>query len=161
MIASNERDVQGSLRLHQLVARLLPRRRSRRACVRAYVHLCMCLCMYVHVCMCVCVQTCTYIYMCICVCICVSIRLYICVCVCVCGHVYMYIYACVCVFVHLCVCTRVYVYVYASPFSAGCKGVATTVTAAHHSMYRHLYDSMHTAQKPQNWLKFVKLDKRK
>jgi len=32
--------------------------------------------------------------------------------------------------------------------SAGCKGMETTVTAAHHSIWRHLYDSMHAAQKP-------------
>ena len=25
----------------------------------------------------------------------------------------------------------------------GCEGMATTVTAAHHSIWRHLYDSMH------------------
>jgi len=30
--------VQNFLHLHQLLAQLLPRRRSRRACVRAYVH---------------------------------------------------------------------------------------------------------------------------
>ena len=43
--------------------------------------------------------------------------------------------------------------------SAGCEGVATTVTAAHHSIWRHLYDSMHAAQKPKRKLKFVMLDK--
>ena len=37
--------------------------------------------------------------------------------------------------------------------------MATTVTAAHHSIWRHLYDSMHAAQKPKNQLKFVMLDK--
>ena len=42
--------------------------------------------------------------------------------------------------------------------SASCKGMATTVTAAHHSIWRHLYDSMHAAQKPSK-LKFVTLDK--
>jgi len=42
---------------------------------------------------------------------------------------------------------------------AGCKGVATTVTAAHHSIWRHLDDSMHAAQKPKSKLKFVTLDK--
>ena len=30
--------------------------------------------------------------------------------------------------------------------SAGCEGMATTVTATHHSIWRHLYDSMHAAQ---------------
>jgi len=43
--------------------------------------------------------------------------------------------------------------------SVGCEGMATTVTAAHHSIWRHLYDSMHTAQKPKSKLKFVTLDK--
>ena len=43
--------------------------------------------------------------------------------------------------------------------SAGCEGMATTVTAAHHSIWRHLYDNMHAAQKPKSKLKFVKLDK--
>jgi len=37
--------------------------------------------------------------------------------------------------------------------------MAMTITAAHHSIYRHLYDSMHAAQKPKNKLKFVTLDK--
>jgi len=43
--------------------------------------------------------------------------------------------------------------------SAGCEGMATTVTAAHHSIWRHLYDSMHAVQKPKSKLKFVSLDK--
>ena len=43
--------------------------------------------------------------------------------------------------------------------SAGCEEMAMTITAAHHSIYRHLYDSMHAAQKPKNNLKFVTLDK--
>jgi len=43
--------------------------------------------------------------------------------------------------------------------SAGCEGMATTVTAAHHSIWRHLHDSMHAAQKPKSKLKFVMLDK--
>ena len=43
--------------------------------------------------------------------------------------------------------------------SAGCEGMATTVTAAHHSIYRHMYDSMHAASKPKSKLKFVTLDK--
>ena len=37
--------------------------------------------------------------------------------------------------------------------------MATTVTAAHHSIWRHLYDSMYAAQKPKSKLKFVTLDK--
>ena len=43
--------------------------------------------------------------------------------------------------------------------STGCEGMAMTVTAAHHSIWRHLYDSMHAAQKPKSKLKFVTLDK--
>ena len=43
--------------------------------------------------------------------------------------------------------------------SAGCEGMATTITAAHHSIWRHLYDSMHAAQKLKSKLKFVTLDK--
>jgi len=43
--------------------------------------------------------------------------------------------------------------------SAGCEGVATTVTAANHSIWRHMYDTMHAAQKPKSKLKFVTLDK--
>jgi len=43
--------------------------------------------------------------------------------------------------------------------SEGCKGMATTVKAAYHSIWRHLYDSMHAAQKPKSKLKFVTLDK--
>jgi len=37
--------------------------------------------------------------------------------------------------------------------------MATTVTAAHQFIWRHLYDSMHAAQKPKSKLKFVTLDK--
>jgi len=37
--------------------------------------------------------------------------------------------------------------------------MAITLTAAHHSIWRHLYDSMHAAQKPKSKLKFVTLDK--
>ena len=43
--------------------------------------------------------------------------------------------------------------------SAGCEGMSTTVTASHHSIWRHLYDSMHDAHKPKSKLKFVTLDK--
>ena len=43
--------------------------------------------------------------------------------------------------------------------SAGCEGMATTVTAVHHYIWRNLYDSMHAAQKPKSKLKFVTLDK--
>ena len=39
--------------------------------------------------------------------------------------------------------------------SAGCEGKATTVTAAHHSIFSHLCDSMHAAQKAKYKLKFV------
>ena len=37
--------------------------------------------------------------------------------------------------------------------------MVTIVTAAHHSIWKHLYDSMHAAQKPKSKLKFVTLDK--
>jgi len=43
--------------------------------------------------------------------------------------------------------------------SAGCEGMATTVTAAYHSIWRHLYDSIHAAQETKSKLKFVTLDK--
>jgi len=43
--------------------------------------------------------------------------------------------------------------------NAGCEGMTTTVTAAHHSIWRHLYDSMHAAQKPKSKLNFVTLHK--
>ena len=43
--------------------------------------------------------------------------------------------------------------------SSGYEGMATTVTAAHHSIFKHLYDSMHAAQKSKRKLKFVTLDK--
>jgi len=36
--------------------------------------------------------------------------------------------------------------------------MATTVMAAHHSIWRHLYDSMHAAQKPKSKPKFVTFD---
>ena len=73
------------LRLHQLLARSLPRCRSRRTCVRAYViFLYVCVCM----CMCVCVRTCIYVYICMCICICTSMRLCTRVCVCVCTFVH-------------------------------------------------------------------------
>jgi len=37
--------------------------------------------------------------------------------------------------------------------------MATTVTAAHHSIWRHLYEIMHAVQKPKSKLKFATLDK--
>jgi len=43
--------------------------------------------------------------------------------------------------------------------SACCEEMVTTVTADHHSIWRHLYDSMHAAQKPRSKLKVVTLDK--
>jgi len=43
--------------------------------------------------------------------------------------------------------------------SAGCKRMALTVKAAYLSIWKHLYDSMHAAQKPKSKLKFVTLDK--
>ena len=43
--------------------------------------------------------------------------------------------------------------------STGCEELATTVTAAHHSIWRHLYDCMHATKRPKNKLKFVTHDK--
>jgi len=43
--------------------------------------------------------------------------------------------------------------------SAGCEGMTTTVMATNHSIWRHLYDSIHASQKPKSKLKFVTLDK--
>jgi len=37
--------------------------------------------------------------------------------------------------------------------------MATTVTAARHFIWRHLYNSMHAAQKPKSKLKFFTLEK--
>jgi len=37
--------------------------------------------------------------------------------------------------------------------------MAMTVTTAHHSIWKHLYDGMHTAQKPKVKFMFVALDK--
>ena len=37
--------------------------------------------------------------------------------------------------------------------STSCEWMATLVTAAHHSIWRHLYDSMHATQKPKSKLK--------
>jgi len=38
--------------------------------------------------------------------------------------------------------------------------MSTIVTAAQHSIWRHLYDSMHAATKPTSKLKFVTLSKK-
>ena len=40
-----------------------------------------------------------------------------------------------------------------------CDGMATTVTAAHHFIWRHLYASMQAAQTPASKLRFVTPDK--
>ena len=46
--------------------------------------------------------------------------------------------------------------------SAGCcEGMITTVTAAHLSIWRNLYDSMHAARMPKSNLLFVTLNKKK
>ena len=49
--------------------------------------------------------------------------------------------------------------IYSHINSAGCEGMAMTVTAAHHSILRHLYTSMHAAKNPKDKLKFVTLIK--
>ena len=43
--------------------------------------------------------------------------------------------------------------------TAGCEGMATTITATHYSIWRHLYNSMKAARTPQSTLEFVTLDK--
>ena len=43
--------------------------------------------------------------------------------------------------------------------SAFCDGMATTVTAAHHFIWRHLYASIQAAQTPTSKLRFVKPNK--
>ena len=43
--------------------------------------------------------------------------------------------------------------------SAFCDGMATTITAAHHFIWRHLYASMQAAQTPTSKLRFVAPDK--
>ena len=80
---TSERDLQSFLSLQRLLARSLPRRRTRRACVRSYV-LFVCVCAYMY--MCVCVRTCIYMYI----------------------HAYVYVFVHVCVYTHVCV----YVYAY-------------------------------------------------
>jgi len=44
--------------------------------------------------------------------------------------------------------------------SAVCEGMATTVTAAHHSIWRHLYDSMHAAQSQKASSSLTRLTKK-
>ena len=41
-----------------------------------------------------------------------------------------------------------------------CDGMATTVTAAHHFIWRHLYASIQAAQTPTSKLRFVTPDKK-
>jgi len=43
--------------------------------------------------------------------------------------------------------------------SAFCDGMATTVMAAHHFIWRHLYASMQAAQTPASKLRFITPDK--
>jgi len=42
--------------------------------------------------------------------------------------------------------------------STGCEGMTMTVTTAHHSIWRHLYESTHAAQKPKSKLRVFTLD---
>ena len=85
LIASNERHVQSFLRLHQLLARSLPRGCSRRACVhRMYI---LCVCVYICTCVYVCGHAYMYVYACV----------YVYVSVCVYTHVYVYVYAYLCI----------------------------------------------------------------
>ena len=48
---------------------------------------------------------------------------------------------------------------YGHIISAFCDGLATTVTATHHFIWRHLYASMQAAQTPASKLRFVTPDK--
>jgi len=83
LIASNAKNVQGFLRLHQLLAWSLPHRRSRRACVRTYVHF-VCVCIYVYVCMCADMYICMYMH------------------VCMYRYMYAFIHMCMCMCMHIC-----------------------------------------------------------
>jgi len=42
--------------------------------------------------------------------------------------------------------------------SVGYEGMTTTITDAHHSTWKHLYESTHAAQQPKSKLKYVTLD---
>ena len=42
--------------------------------------------------------------------------------------------------------------------SACYEGIATTVTVAHHSIWRHLYDSLHATKRPKSKIECVTLD---
>jgi len=80
------RSAELSWRQIRLLTQSLQRRRSRRACVCAYVHV-VCVCVYV--CMYVCVWTCMYVNICKCICIGICMHVY------TCG-----VYVCVGMFVH-------------------------------------------------------------
>jgi len=105
-----------------LLAQSLPRCRSKRACVCAYVHVvrvCIYMCMYVHV------QTCIYVYICMCICMCIRMHVctcvYVCVCICVlrlwvsvatCWRVVQRrrcacVFVCICMRMQMCVCTYI------------------------------------------------------
>ena len=83
-----------------------------RACVRAFmrvcvsVHVCVCVCVCFCVCVCVCVRVFMCVHVCVCVCThthgadvrtCARARARVCVCVCVCVCVFMCLCMCVCV----------------------------------------------------------------
>jgi len=86
LIASNERDVQSfpEVGLQRLLARSLPRCRSRRACVCLYIHF-VCVCVYMSWYACMYADMYIFIKM---LRICTSMRLCTCVCVCVCIFVH-------------------------------------------------------------------------
>jgi len=132
LIESNEKDFQSMVSLQRLLARSLPRCRSRRVCVRSYVHF-VCVCAYM--CMCGRVRTCIYVCICMCVCICTSMRLYTCVFVCVCVFVHglwvlvsvlqrvdgvMHAHVFSCTNVCVCVCVWVYIYIHFLAVSVTC-----------------------------------------
>jgi len=131
-IAADREKGRASWRQVGLPAQSLPRRRFRRACVRAYIQF-VCVCIYVYVCMCA--DMYIYIYMCMCVCTCICMRLYTCVCVCVCIFVHrlwvsvsvlqrvdgvMHAHVCSCTYVCVCIWVWVYIYVHFFAVSVAC-----------------------------------------
>ena len=109
-----------------LPAQSLPRRRFRRACVRAYIQF-VCVCAYM--CMCVCVRTCVYIYMCMCVCTYTHVYVYVyaylyidcgswyqyfsvwtCMRMCFRVHVHAYTYVCRYIYMYILFCSECYLH---------------------------------------------------
>ena len=128
LIVSNEKEVQSFLGLQRLLARSLPRRLSRRACMCLCIHF-VCVCVYM--CMCVYMRTCIFEYICMCVCICTSMRFSTCVCIFVHrswvlvsvaqrvdGVMHMHVFSCAYVCVYICM--WVYIHVHFLAVSVTC-----------------------------------------